>query len=62
MQVDLKSFTKLVTTIRIWNAFNNSSEKVLFSSPVTDALVGYNVKVEVALFKDFLEKLNHLER
>ena len=61
MQIDLKGFTELITAVRIGDDFNQTSEHAIITRSITDALVGHNVEVEIALLEDFLEKLDDLE-
>ena len=61
MQVDLKCFAKLVSTVRVGNDFYEATKHTIITSTIANTFVGHYVKVEVTLSKDCLEEFDHLE-
>lgn len=61
IEIDFKSLTKLISGMRIWNTFNNSSKSLVISSSVANAFVRSHKQVKVIFLEDLLEQCNDLQ-
>lgn len=61
VEIDLKCLANLVSAVRVWNNFNNSSEELLSTCSVADAFVWRNEEIKITLFEDLLEQLDELQ-
>ena len=61
VEIDLESFTKLISTVWVRYAFNEPTQELVTSRAIADALVRYDIEVKIALFENLLEKLDDLQ-
>ena len=61
VKVDFESFTELVSTVWVRYAFNEPTQELITSRTIADALVWYDIQVEITLFENLLEQLDDLQ-
>ena len=61
VKINFESFSKLISTVRVRNNFNQPTKFFICSSSVADTLIRHYIQIKTFLFKNMLEKFNYLQ-